>query len=193
MQKGKGKMKLLALFASPRRQGNTAALVQEVVQAAQEQGAQAEILYLNDLTMRGCQACLHCKKTGRCILQDDMTPIYDQILAADAVVLGSPVYMGGMTAQLKLFIDRLYPFVNLNLTSNLPKGKKAALIFTQGQPRTDLYATYFRTVADFLKFLGFDLVEPTLIGAGVREPGAIAQNATLMETARVLGRQLCGR
>jgi multimeric flavodoxin WrbA len=185
-------MKLLALIGSPRKEGNTTVLVREIIQAAQEQGAQTAIIDLNDLTMRGCQACLHCKKTGRCILKDDMTPIYEQILDADAVVLATPIYMGGMTGQLKLFIDRLYPFVNLNLTSNLPKGKKAALVFTQGQSQADLYASYFQSVAGFLKFLGFELADPILIGAGVREPGAIVQNAVTMEAARILGRQLCG-
>lgn len=184
-------MKLLAFVASPRKEGNTTVLVREIAGAAREQGAHTSIIHLNDLTMRGCQACLACKKTGRCVLDDDMAYLYDEIIAADALVLASPVYMGGMTGQLKLFIDRLYPFITLNLTSNLPKGKKAALVFTQGQPRADLYTSHFQSLAGFLKFLGFAVCEKVLVGAGVREPGAIAKDVATMEAARNLGRQLC--
>ncbi|MFA5865969.1 MAG: flavodoxin family protein [Phycisphaerae bacterium] len=185
-------MKLLAFVGSPRKEGNTAVLVHEIVKAAQRQGAETAIIYVNDLTMRGCQACMGCKKKGRCVLKDDMAPIYDQIIAADAVVLASPMYMGCMTGQLKLFIDRMYPFLNLNLTSNLPKGKKAALVFTQGQPDTETYNLYFQSVMGFLKCLGFSVCENVLVGAGVQEPGAIAQNAATMQAARALARQLCG-
>jgi multimeric flavodoxin WrbA len=184
-------MKLLAFVASPRKQGNTALLVQEILKAAQEQGAETSMIHLNDLAMRGCQACLACKKTGTCVLKDDMAPLYNQIIAADAVVLASPVYMGGMTGQLKLFIDRLYPFITPNLTSTLPKGKKAALVFTQGQPRSDIYNPHFQSTANFLKFLGFTVCEKILVAAGVREPGAVTKDTVIMEAARALGRQLC--
>jgi multimeric flavodoxin WrbA len=185
-------MKLLAFVGSPRKEGNTAVLVREIVRAAQEHEAETEIIYLNDLTMRGCQGCMGCKKTGRCVLKDDMTPLYDQIIAADVMVLGSPVYGDSMTGQLKIFMDRLYPFFNTDLTSNLPKGKKAALVFTQGWPQADTYTSYFQTVAEFLRVLGFTVCRKILVGAGLLELGAVVKDTATMEAARALGRQLCG-
>ena len=102
-------MKILGFVGSPREGGNTEILVKEVLKGADESGAETEIVYLNKLDIKPCQACMHCKSNnGECATDDDMQTIYNQLKESDAVVLGSPIYMWQMSAQTKLFTDRLY-------------------------------------------------------------------------------------
>lgn len=97
---------LLAVSASPRRNGNSELLLKAFCHGAEDAGWQVETLRLNDLNFRPCQACDRCAKDGHCILQDDMQTVYPKIITADALVVATPVYFGSMAAQLKMFIDR---------------------------------------------------------------------------------------
>ena len=116
--------KILAFMGSPRKNGNTSALVQEVLRGAKAAGAETKLIYVADLNMKGCQSCYSCKMKEkperRCIINDDMSPFYEEIEAADAVVFGSPVYMGTMIAQLKTVFDRFYPYISINFVNALP-------------------------------------------------------------------------
>ncbi len=110
-------MKALAFNGSPRKNNTTATLLLKALEGAASQGADTEMVHLNQLTMKGCQSCFSCKMRdkesfGKCVLNDDMTPLYDKIEGADAVFLGSPIYFGAVTAQAKLFIDRLFPYLS---------------------------------------------------------------------------------
>lgn len=183
-------MKIIGFMGSPRKNGNTDILLQEVMKAAEELGAKTKIIHVNDLNMKGCQSCFACKKHGSCVQKDDMKPLYDDIAAADAVVFASPVYMWGMTAQTKLVIDRLFAYLSQDLTSNMPKGKKAGFIFTQGQPDAATFSPYFKSVEGLMGFLGFSHVEKTFVAPGLHELGEVAGNKELMEAARALGRNL---
>ena len=84
-----------------------------MLKGAQAQGAETEIFNLNQMDIAPCQACMHCKENqGECATDDDMQEVYAKLREADAFVLGSPVYMWQMSAQAKLFTDRLYPLQN---------------------------------------------------------------------------------
>jgi multimeric flavodoxin WrbA len=134
-------MKVLGIVGSPRQGGNTEILVEEALAAAREAGAKTEIVLLADKQIAPCDACRSCVKTGACKINDDMQPIYKQMEAADALLLGSPVYFGYVTAQMKALIDRTYLFLrDFNL-----RGKVAAPILAlrkvgAGQTRSQLYA-----------------------------------------------------
>jgi multimeric flavodoxin WrbA len=97
---------LLALAPSPRRGGNSDLLLNEFCRAAEEAGWKIDLLRINDLKIRPCQACDACAKDGHCIVQDDMQTVYPKVIAADAMVVASPITFGSMNAQLKTFIDR---------------------------------------------------------------------------------------
>lgn len=171
--------KVIALNGSPRKQGSTAILVNEVLRAAKEQGATVRSFFLNGMNIKACQGCYACKQDGRCGIHDDMQELLDQIAEADGIVLGTPVVMWQMTAQLKVAIDRLYPFMNPDRTSRLKPGKKVLLAVTQSRPETSLFRPYFEHVAKFMTFFGFGSCE-ILIAGGARKPLSAAQRDAAM-------------
>ena len=101
---------VVALQGSPRPGGNTDLLLDAACQGAAERGANVVRFRLNDLNIRPCQGCGGCDKTGVCVIKDDMGSIYEALENMDALILASPVYFGGVTAQTKAMIDRCQPY-----------------------------------------------------------------------------------
>lgn len=151
--------KILAFQGSPRPKGNTAQLLQKALDGARDSGAETELVQISSLKMTGCKGCYSCKKKGesygKCILKDDMTPLYAKIEKADAILFGSPVYMCAMTPELKMVIDRLFPYLTMGLGSLLKKDKKTALIFTQNQVDPSLFEWHFNMTAFIINTIGF--------------------------------------
>ena len=99
-------VKILALYGSPRRGGNTEILLDEFLKAAETEGAVIDRLYIGDYDITPCRECLACFLDGRCIIADDMEQIYPRLLAADIIVLASPVFFYGVSGWIKALIDR---------------------------------------------------------------------------------------
>jgi multimeric flavodoxin WrbA len=99
-------MKVLGLFGSPRRGGNTDLLLEEALKGAQTEGAEVEGLHLTDFNIIPCQECLKCFNDGQCIILDDMQKIYPKLLDADIIILASPIFFYGVTGWAKALIDR---------------------------------------------------------------------------------------
>jgi multimeric flavodoxin WrbA len=99
-------MKVLGLFGSPRRGGNTDLLLEEALKGAQSAGAEVEGLHLTDFTITPCKECHGCEETGDCVILDDMHKIYPKLLVADIIILASPIFFYGVTAWAKALIDR---------------------------------------------------------------------------------------
>jgi multimeric flavodoxin WrbA len=131
-------MNVIAFNGSPRQNGTTATLLNKALEGAASQGAKAEFVQLNQLSMKGCQACFSCKKRGgksygRCALKDGMTPLYGKIEHADAIFLGSPIYFGTVSSGTKMFIERLFPYFSYkDYSSIFPKKIPVGLICTLG-------------------------------------------------------------
>lgn len=100
-------MKVLGVVGSPRKGGNTDALVEKVLEGARSKGAETEKIYLDDLKIRPCDACELCSETGDCVIKDDFQLIFQKIKESDGIVLGSPIYCSTVTAQTKILIDRI--------------------------------------------------------------------------------------
>lgn len=100
-------MKIVALLGSPRKNGNSETLTRAVVAPALQSGGTVEYIRLNDLTLSPCQGCGGCDKTGICVIKDDMVDIYQVVDDADRILLVSPVYFYGLSAQCKIFGDRM--------------------------------------------------------------------------------------
>ena len=100
-------MRVIGISSSPRVGGNTDTALKIVLDAAKEGGAEVELVRLADYRLRPCDACGACSKTKNCVIDDDGEKIYQMILASDGVVVGSPSYFQGVTAQMKTFIDRI--------------------------------------------------------------------------------------
>ncbi|OGP75639.1 MAG: NADPH-dependent FMN reductase [Deltaproteobacteria bacterium RBG_16_49_23] len=99
-------MKILGIFGSPRRGGNTDLLLEEVLKGAEEEGAEAERLYLRGYSITPCKECHGCDDTGQCVILDDMEKIYPKLLESEIIVLASPIFFYGVTAWAKALIDR---------------------------------------------------------------------------------------
>src|SRR5512137_2456765 len=99
-------MKVLGLFGSPRRGGNTEILLEEALKGAEKEGAEIERLCLSDLKITPCTECHGCDQTGNCVILDDMQKIYPKLLEADVIILASPIFFYGVTAWAKALIDR---------------------------------------------------------------------------------------
>ena len=100
---------VLILMGSPRKKGNTSILCDEFARGAEEAGKQVEKVIVVEKHINGCLGCNGCQRNGgTCVQKDDMRDIYQKILAADVVVLASPIYYYTWTAQLKAVIDRTY-------------------------------------------------------------------------------------
>lgn len=100
-------VKIISFTGSPRKGGNTESLVAAIASGAARVGAECEIVRLPDLKIGPCIGCGGCQKTGRCVIDDDMQGLYEKLAVAQVICLASPIYFYGITAQLKLFVDRL--------------------------------------------------------------------------------------
>lgn len=167
-------MKIVGIIASPRKNGNTAWSVNKILENAKENGAEISVWDFGSLDVKPCQGCLCCVKSGACIINDDMQKIYDALEQADTLVLGSPVYMGQMSAQAKIFTDRLFAQISPRFSPKFKEknaGKKMLLVFTQGNPDASLFQTYYDYTKKMFQLLEFD-VKDTVIVTGMRNEQA---------------------
>ncbi len=100
---------VLGINGSPREKGNTAYALQHALDILQRQGIETTYIALADKEIHPCTGCFRCR-AGKCIFKDDMEPIYEAMLHCDAMILASPVYMGMVTGQLKVMMDRTVVF-----------------------------------------------------------------------------------
>ena len=98
--------KILAIYGSPRRKGNTSLLIEKAVTGAREAGAQVDEVVLRDLKMSPCLEIYGCQKTGRCAIKDDFQAVYDQIEGCKGLILASPIFFYSVSAHTKILMDR---------------------------------------------------------------------------------------
>lgn len=100
-------MRVFIVLGSPRKGGNSDSLAAKVAEGILEGNGEVESVRLNELNLRPCQGCGACNRTGVCIIDDDMPDIYKKCDEADRVLLASPIYFYGLSAQAKIFGDRM--------------------------------------------------------------------------------------
>ena len=127
-------MKVLALNGSPRKNGNTATLLEKVLSPLIEAGWETEIVQIGGQKIQGCRGCLKCaeKKNRRCVFDNDiLNGVLEKMLAADALILGTPCYFTDMSAEMKALVDRagFVAFVN----GGLFQGKIGAAVVAAGR------------------------------------------------------------
>ena len=147
-------MKAIFINGSPRKQWNTAKMLESAMNGAQEAGAEVELVHLYEIDFKGCKSCFACKiknsKTnGVCALKDDLRPILERCRQADVVVLGSPVYYSYPTGEIRSFMERLlfpigtYLYENGKHITLRDKVIPSAMIFTMNCPQ------------DYMKKIGY--------------------------------------
>lgn len=105
-------MKAIAINGGPRKQWNTATLLEKALEGAREAGMETELLHLYDLNFKGCISCFSCKlkgglSYGHCAVEDGLRPLLEKIAGADALLFGSPIYLGNVTGEMRSFMERL--------------------------------------------------------------------------------------
>ncbi|GHT27578.1 flavodoxin family protein [Planctomycetales bacterium] len=139
-------MKLLAVNGSPRKNWNTARLLNKIAEGASSQGAETELIHLCDLKFSGCISCFRCKEIGgkwygRCAVKDELTPILQKAREADVLVLGTPFYFCAETAAMRAFEERLwfqYYLYSAIKEPLSPKKKATALVYTMNVKQEDM-------------------------------------------------------
>ncbi|MEM0343879.1 MAG: flavodoxin family protein [Thermoplasmata archaeon] len=189
-------MKVLAINGSPRRGGNTAAMIDAATDELRAAGIEVEVVSLADHDVKPCTGCERCaKQPWDCPIEDDALPLLRKMVEADGVLMGSPVYCGGVTAQLKALMDRsIVPYQAGEL-----KGKVAGAIAVGGGKHGGQEMTISQL---YTYFLMMDMIiapaEGGYYGAmGTGDgKGEVRQDEDGIASARALGRrmaQLLGR
>ena len=155
-------IKVIGLLGSLHRRGNTEQLLDGFLQGATDAGGSVEKIPLGSLSFGNCRGCNACHTTGDCVLQDDVPDVYDRLLHADVLVISSPIYTMGITADLKGFVDRAhYLWVRgfkLNLLTFPPNRKEdhfGYFLSTAGMDREDVFDTTFPMMRALFNILGF--------------------------------------
>lgn len=178
-------MRILVFNGSPRLGGNTDLLVQAALKGIDRALNRVEYFRLNDMDIKPCQNCGGCTETRVCVVKDKMQQIYPAIRKADRIILASPIYFSGLSAQTKIMIDRCQPFWCEKYIHNMPiEGsvhRKGLLILVGGMKRQigadscgATATAFFRSVSveehRTLAYLGVDK------SAGIKEhPAAIQE------------------
>lgn len=99
-------MKVLGIYGSPRKGGNSDLLLDQALAGAKEAGAEVSAVYSRQLSIEGCRECGGCDKTGECVIKDQMQEIYPLLDQADAIILSVPMFFYAAPAQPKALVDR---------------------------------------------------------------------------------------
>lgn len=160
---GNGLMKVMAFNGSPRKRWNTAALLEKALAGAASAGAETKLVHLYDLAFRGCASCFACKlrdgrNFGACGLRDELSPILAEAVEADALILGSPIYFGGVTGEVKSFMERLmFPLMQYDAaySSLFPRKINTAFVLTMNVAEDDIanrgYVSSFQNNENFMR------------------------------------------
>lgn len=182
--------RVLIVTASPRSAGNSTVLAAEAARGAADAGGDVRTVGLADLAIGPCRACDGCRKAGAkgCVLDDDMAALHPDVKAADAILIASPVYWFTMSAQAKIFMDRLYAFGAKNYREL--RGKRAGVILTSGDVglRSSGAINAVNAFRDAFAYLGVS-VAGFVHGRG-GQAGAVRKNKALMAKAYALGKSL---
>ena len=186
-------VKVLGIYGSPRKGGNTDLLLDRILEGSREAGAEIESLYVRRLKINGCLECGSCDDTGECAVRDDMDTVYPLFEEADVIFLASPNFFYNVTAQVKLLIDRSQAMWSKRLLEKTPEqrrsydGGKGYLICIGATKGKNLFVGVELTAKYF-----FDALDMTYEGGllidRVEEKGAILNHPDAMDQGFELGR-----
>lgn len=173
--------RIVVLAGSVRKGGNTDMLVNEFVRGAGQNDNEIDIISVADHKVNPCTGCDYCFKSegGRCVQKDDMEGIYEKLKEADIIIIASPIYFYGISAQLKAVVDRLHTPMRDDF-----KAKALGLILVGGAVLDDLFDPVIMQYDMIRRFFGLEDIGQVLV-RGVRAKGAVAGNKALEEAFRL--------
>ena len=186
-------MKTLVISGSPRKRGNSELLVDQIAAGIEEAGSTCERIRLEGLEIHPCQGCGGCEKTGHCVIQDDMQGLYDKIDESDRLLIVSPIYFYGVTAQTKAFIDRCQALWSrkylLKVRHKSETPKKGYLVSVSATKGERIFEGAVLTVQYGLDAMNYEYGGDFFI-RGVDKKGAINKFKDELEQARQFGRSI---
>jgi multimeric flavodoxin WrbA len=188
-------MKVLGLFGSPRKGGNTDLLLEEALKGVEAEGAETERLRLSDFDIMPCRECLACYDQGKCIIIDDMQKIYPKLLEADIIILASPIFFYGVTAWAKALVDRCQALWARKYILKDPyfgkegKRRRGFLISVGGTKGEKVFDGAILTARYFFDVLNADYVGE-LVFKQIDAKGDVLKNPDALHQAYEAGRRL---
>ncbi len=185
-------MKVLGIMGSPRIGSNTDLLLDQVLEGARSQGAEIEKIIVDEMNIQPCREYYNCLKDGDCSIRDDMDAIYVKLVEADIVIVASPMFFYGITAQLKALIDRCQALWSRKyfLKRNIGRpGRKCAFIGIGATRGKNLFEGSILVMKYFCKALDAEYAGELLI-RGVDQKAAIKDHPTALQDAYNLGKKL---
>ncbi len=181
---------VLVLRSSPRPRGNSSILADQVAAGARAAGAAVECFDLHSMNIRPCDGCDFCQGLagGQCQVNDDMRLLYPRLIAADSIVVATPIYWFTMSAQAKLCIDRWYALQGAGGSSLA--GKRFGIVLTYGDadPYISGAINAIRAFQDMFRYVGAEIAG--FVYATASRPGEVEGRPELLKTAFELGQQL---
>jgi multimeric flavodoxin WrbA len=189
-------MKVLGIYGSPRKGGNSDVLLDQTLEEAEQAGAETGRIYCRKLkNLSGCLECGGCDDTGECVVDDDMQEIYPLLKEADAIVLAAPVFFYNIPAQAKALVDRSQACWAARLLSKTKEQRKSFdsgkgwLIGVGATRGSNLFSGMELTAKYFYDALDMSY-EGALLVWGVEKKGSIKDQAEYMQQVRDLGKKI---
>ena len=185
-------MRILGIMGSPRIGGNTDLLFNEALKGAEAEGAAIEKIVVDKLKITPCREYYGCLKDGNCVIRDDMDAIYPKLLEAEGIILASPMFFYGLTAQVKALIDRSQALWARKyvLKQTPPNSTRRGVFIAVGATKGDkLFEGSILTVRYFFNTVGVKYSEELLI-RGIDKKGEIREHPTALKDAFELGKRL---
>ena len=185
-------MKISGISTSPRENSNSRIALEKALETVKSKGFTVELFDLNLLNIQTCQADDYClEHEGCCVLDDDMQAIYGALRDCHGVILATPIYMGNVSSNAKIFIDRLYAVLQAVDSYNVA-GKKFSVIASQAAVDPPMYEYIkhnLETTVDIFRGIGFD-VEDVVLLIGNDTAGAIVDKEDQLNKAVMVGNKI---
>lgn len=187
--------KILAIYGSPRRKGNTALLLDQAVAGARSSGAEVEKVVLRDCKISPCLEIYGCKKDGRCVIQDDFQSIYDKMLESQGLMLASPIFFYSVSAHTKCLIDRCQSlwvkkyWIDKVSPGQWTASRKGLFISVGATKGKKLFDGPLLTVKYFFDVLDMELYR-TVLYRGLDFEGDVLQHPEYLSSAHEAGKDL---
>lgn len=177
-------MKIIVLQGSPNKKGSTSILIDEFTKGATESGHEVEVIDVCHADIHPCIGCVSCGYEGPCVQKDDVDAIRRKILDADMLVFATPLYYYGMSAQLKIMIDRFCAF-NSSLTRKQIKSALLTVAWNSDGWTFDALEAHYQTLVKYLDMEDQGMV----LGRGCGSP-SMTRNSEYPKRAYELGKNL---
>ncbi len=188
-------IKIIAIYGSPRRDGNSATLLKKAVAGARQEGAHVEEVFLRDYKISPCLEIYNCIKTGECAIRDDFPKILTKLESSAGIMLASPIFFYSVSAHTKIFMDRCQSlwvrkyWIDNEVFGEAPETRKGLFISVGATTGKKLFDGAILTVKYFFDVLSAGLWK-TVLCRGVDRKGEIENKEECLQEAFEAGREL---